>query len=54
LNYHRWSICADACTKGANENIKIFQFAQSALERKFGKEWYEHLENTIKEYLNKK
>ena len=43
LNYHRWSICADACTKGAKEDIKVYQFTQNALERKFGKEWYENL-----------
>lgn len=54
LNYHRWSICADACTKGAKEDIKVYQFAQNALERKFGKEWYENLKNSIQEYLNKK
>jgi hypothetical protein len=54
LNYHRWSICADACTKGAKEDIKVYQFAQNALKRKFGKEWYENLKNSIQEYLNKK
>ena len=54
LNYHRWSICADACTKGAKEDIKVYQFAQNALERKFGKEWYENLKNSIQEHLNKK
>ena len=53
LNYHRWSICADACTKGVTDDIKVYQFAQKALERKFGKEWYESLENSIKAYLKK-
>lgn len=52
LNYHRWSICADACTKGADENTKIYQFAKPALERAFGAEWYEHLEKAVKDYLN--
>jgi hypothetical protein len=54
LNYHRWSICADACTKGEKEDIKLYQFAQNALERKFGKEWYKNLKKTIQEYLVKK
>jgi hypothetical protein len=54
LNYHRWSICADACTKGEKEDIKVYQFAQNALERKFGKEWYKNLKKTIQEYLVKK
>ena len=53
LNYHRWSICADACTKGVTDDIKVYQFAQKALERKFGKEWYESLKNSIKAYLKK-
>lgn len=53
LNYHRWSICADACIKGFTDDIKVYQFAQKALERKFGKEWYESLENSIKAYLKK-
>jgi hypothetical protein len=51
LNYHRWSICADACSKGKEDDIKVYQFAQGALERKFGKEWYGNLENAVKEYL---
>jgi len=52
LNYHRWSICADACVKGKEEDTKVYQFAQSALERKFGPEWYASLEKAVKEYLN--
>ena len=54
LNYHRWSICSDACTKGRDENIMVYQFAQNALERKFGKEWYSTLETAVKEFLNPK
>lgn len=44
LNYHRWSICVDACVKGNQENTKVYQFAQTALERKFGQDWYKKLE----------
>ncbi len=53
LNYHRWSICADACTKGAEDDIKVYQFAKDALERKFGAEWYAQLEEAVKEYVNR-
>jgi hypothetical protein len=53
LNYHRWSICADACTKGAEDDIKVYQFAKSALVRKFGERWYANLEVAVKEYLNR-
>lgn len=54
LNYHRWSICVDACTKGKKDYVKVYQFAQNALERKFGKTWYASLEKSVKEYFNKK
>ncbi|MGB0850201.1 MAG: DUF3109 family protein [Bacteroidia bacterium] len=53
LNYHKWNICSDACTKGVKENIMVYQFAQNALERKFGKEWYADLETAVKEYINR-
>lgn len=48
LNYHRWSICADACVKGDKEQIKVYQFAKTALERKFGEAWYADLEDAAK------
>ncbi len=54
LNYHRWSICADACTKGKEDDVKVYQFAKSALVRKFGDDWYSNLEVAVKEYLNRK
>ena len=53
LNYHRWSICVDACVKGQENDIKVYQFAQHALERKFGKDWYSNLEKAVKEYVNR-
>ena len=53
LNYHRWGICADACTKGKEDDVKVYQFAKSALVRKFGDDWYSNLEVAVKEYLNR-
>jgi hypothetical protein len=53
LNYHRWSICEDACTKGKEDDVKVYQFAKSALVRKFGDDWYSNLEVAVKEYLNR-
>ncbi|MCB9262369.1 MAG: DUF3109 family protein [Flavobacteriales bacterium] len=43
LNYHQWYLCKDACSKGLSNQIKVFEFAESALRRKFGDEWYEEL-----------
>ena len=53
LNYHRWSICVDACAKGKEDEIKVYEFAKSALQRKFGEEWYAKLEIAVKEYINR-
>lgn len=43
LNYDRWDICSAACSKGAEQNIRIFEFAKTALVRKYGQEWYDEL-----------
>jgi len=48
LNYHRWSICADACTRGKEEDIKVFEFGKDALVRKFGEAWYNKLAEASK------
>ncbi len=43
VNYHRWSVCKAATILGKSRNIKVYQFLQEPLIRKFGKEWYEQL-----------
>ena len=50
LNYHKWSICSDACQKGKEDGVRGFEFAKSALVRKFGEEWYTKLELAAAEY----
>lgn len=52
VNYHRWSVCQAARILGKKENRKVYQFLKEPLIRKFGKEWYECLEQAAKE-LNK-
>jgi Protein of unknown function (DUF3109) len=44
LNYDRWSICADACTKGKEHNVAVFEFLKEPLIRAYGAEFYEELE----------
>lgn len=44
VNYHKWSICNDACTLGASLKVPVYQFVKEALIRKFGKDWYAELE----------
>ena len=43
LNYHQWPICSAACSKGQQNNVKVYEFVETALRRKFGDEWYEAL-----------
>ncbi|MBI1305039.1 MAG: DUF3109 family protein [Bacteroidetes bacterium] len=43
LNYHRWPICSPACDKGQMEGIKVFEFVETALRRRFGDSWYDGL-----------
>jgi hypothetical protein len=43
LNYDQWDICSAACSKGAREKIRVFEFAKPALIRKYGEAWYEEL-----------
>ena len=44
VNYHKWQICDDACTLGAQLEVPIYKFVKEALIRKFGEEWYTELE----------
>ena len=50
LNYDRWDICSAACTKGARQKIRIFEFAKPALIRKYGEEWYEELSAAVESH----
>jgi len=45
VNYHKWEICDPACSLGEEMKIPIYKFVKEALIRKFGKEWYQKLEN---------
>lgn len=49
VNYHRWPICDDACTLGAELKVPVYKFTKDALIRKFGEEWYLELEKAAKE-----
>lgn len=50
VNYHRWPICSDACTLGAQLKVPVYQFVKDALIRKFGKDWYQELTLVAKTY----
>ncbi len=44
VNYHKWSICDDACSLGKELQIPVYKFVKEALIRKFGEDWYAELE----------
>jgi len=44
VNYHRWEICDDACSLGAELQVPVYKFVKEALIRKFGENWYAELE----------
>ncbi|PID89791.1 MAG: hypothetical protein CSA05_00460 [Bacteroidia bacterium] len=50
LNYDQWNICKAAVKKGKAADVKIFQFLEEPLTRKFGKEWYEQLKTAYKHF----
>lgn len=54
VNYHQWSICADACVLGRELGVNVAHFLKDALIRKFGQEWYEDLMLTEIEYNKQK
>jgi hypothetical protein len=45
VNYHKWPICDDACTLGAELKVPVYRFVKDALVRKFGPNWYAELEH---------
>lgn len=47
LEYNRWEICSAACSKGEEQNIRVFEFAKTALIRKYGEEWYDELKAAV-------
>lgn len=50
LNYNRWTVCAEAVTKGKELNLPLYQFLKQPLIRRFGEQWYEELEKTAQQF----
>lgn len=51
VNYHRWKICKAAEVLGRAKGVRAYEFLGEPLTRRFGKEWYDELCLTAKEYL---
>lgn len=51
VNYHRWKICKAAEVLGRKEGIRVYQFLEAPLVRRFGREWYDELCRVCEAYL---
>lgn len=52
INYHRWKICKAAEVLGRKNNIRLYQFLEEPLTRKFGAEWYAELKTACEAYID--
>ena len=52
LNYHRWDVCKDAVKKGKALDLPVYRFLKEPLIRRFGKEWYQELEEVAAELIS--
>lgn len=52
LNYDEWDICSAACTLGKKEKLPVYKFVKNALIRKYGADFYEQLEETVRHLKN--
>jgi hypothetical protein len=50
LNYHQWDICHSALKCGKKAGIEMYRFLEQPLTRKYGKDWYAHLQLAASEY----
>ncbi len=50
VNYHKWSICDDACTLGKELQVSVYKFVKEPLIRKFGENWYAELEKVAEKH----
>lgn len=51
INYHRWKICKAAEILGRKNKIRLYEFLEAPLIRRFGKEWYDELKKVCLAYL---
>lgn len=52
LNYHRWNICSDACSLGQELAVPVYKFLAGPLERAYGKEYVDGLDEVSTVWKN--
>jgi hypothetical protein len=50
LNYHFWDVCDPARKYGCKKKVKAYVFLEDALVRRYGREWYDELLETVEAY----
>ena len=48
VNYFEWDICDPACALGEALQVPVYRFLREPLIRRFGEEFYEVLDETVK------
>ena len=48
LNYSKWEICDSACKLGELQGLKVFRFLESAIVRKYGRDYFNVMEEVDK------
>ncbi|MFM2195583.1 MAG: hypothetical protein RL092_1183 [Bacteroidota bacterium] len=54
LNYHKWPICAPACTCGSKLQVPAYVFLKEAIIRKFGEPYYVQLHEAYRLWKSEK
>ncbi len=52
LQYNRWDVCSGAEILGEAKGVRVFQAVREAIERHFGTEFYEQLQE-VADYIDK-
>jgi hypothetical protein len=48
LNYSKWEVCDPACKLGEAKGLKVYRFLETALVRKYGRDYFNVLEEVDK------
>lgn len=54
LNYHKWPICAPACTCGSKLQVPAYAFLKDAIIRKFGESYFMQLHEAYRLWKSEK
>lgn len=54
VNLHKWNVCKCALKEGRKNRVRAYEFLKEPLTRRFGREWYDELDLTAREYLRQK